>query len=99
MLVMKRFSLVVSETFRQTIISIVQDIRQVSSIYIFAVNNTNHKQLVKQCSKVKGVFTEITLVCKALKQAVQRCDYNSISISFVSTDSEATCSGIYYILS
>jgi hypothetical protein len=36
---------------------------------------------------LKGVYTDITSICEALEQAVQDCDQNSVSISFVkSTD-------------
>jgi tetratricopeptide (TPR) repeat protein len=32
---------------------------------------------------VKGVYTDITPICEALKQATQKCDQNLISISFI----------------
>ena len=32
---------------------------------------------------MKGVFTDITPICEALKQTPQDCDHNSVSISFV----------------
>jgi tetratricopeptide (TPR) repeat protein len=34
---------------------------------------------------VKGVYTDITPICEALKKAAQDCDHNSVSISFVKT--------------
>jgi hypothetical protein len=75
--------MIISGRFRQTIISIVQHIPQVSCIYIFDENNLQHEKWVKECSKVAGVYTDITHICEALKQATQECDYNSVSVSFV----------------
>jgi tetratricopeptide (TPR) repeat protein len=48
-----------------------------------------HEQWIKQWSKIKGVFTEITPICEALKQASQQCEQNAISISFVATGGDA----------
>jgi hypothetical protein len=38
-----------------------------------------------ESSKIKAIFTEISTLCGALKQAVQQCEQNVISISFVTT--------------
>ena len=77
--------MIVSGTFSQIIVPIVQDISQVSCVYIFCENKTQHEKWAQQWPKVKGVFTDITPICEALKQAAHDCDQNSVSISFVKT--------------
>ena len=77
--------MVISGELSQRIIPIVQDIPQVSCIYIFCENNLHYETWAKKWIKVKGVFTDIISICEALKQVVQVCDHNSISISFVKT--------------
>jgi hypothetical protein len=75
--------MIISAEFSQTIISIIQDIPQVSGIYIFRENNAQYKKWTKEWSKVSGVYTDITSICEALKQDTQDCDHNSASISCV----------------
>jgi tetratricopeptide (TPR) repeat protein len=67
----------------QTIVPIVHDVAQINCIYIFCKHKVRHEEWAKDCSKVKGVYTDITSICKALKRAAQDCDHNSVSISFV----------------
>jgi tetratricopeptide (TPR) repeat protein len=78
--------MLVSGTFSQIIVPIVQDMSQVRSIYIFS----DDEAWYEQWPKVKGVYTDITPICEALKKTVQDCDHNSISISFVKATDEAS---------
>jgi tetratricopeptide (TPR) repeat protein len=63
---------------------------QVDSIFIFCSNKKYHEQWVKDWSKIKGVFTEITSICEALKAAAQQCEHNATPISFMVTDGDDT---------
>lgn len=60
--------MIVSGTLCQTIVPIIQDISQVSSVYISCGNKA------QQWPKVKGIYTGITSICEAFKQAAQDCD-------------------------
>jgi tetratricopeptide (TPR) repeat protein len=75
--------IIVSETFSAAIIPIVEEMLQVSYVYIFCKNNCQDEQWALQWNKVKGVFTDITPICEAVKQATLLCDQNMVSISFV----------------
>ncbi len=75
--------MMVSGALSQIIVPIVQDILQVSSIYIFCGNKARHEKWSKQWPKVQGVYTDITPICEVLRQAARDCDHNSVSISFV----------------
>jgi tetratricopeptide (TPR) repeat protein len=79
-----------SDALGQTIVPVVHEMAQISTIYIFGQNKTRHEQLAQQWPKVKGVFTDITPICEALKEAVQECDQNTISMSFVATSDDTT---------
>ncbi len=39
---------------------------------------------------MKGVYTDIISICEALKQVVEDCDQNSVSISFVRSSNGAS---------
>jgi tetratricopeptide (TPR) repeat protein len=62
----------------------------VDSIFIFCDNNKHREQWTKDWSKIKGVFTEITPICEALKQAAQQCEQNAISISIMGTGGDVS---------
>ncbi len=75
--------MVISGEFSQIIFPIVQDIAQVSSVYILCENKVQFEQWAPQCSKIKGIYTDITSICETLQQAAHDCEQNSISISIV----------------
>src|SRR5271155_2540228 len=58
---------VISGEFNPSIISIIQDIVQVSCIYIFCKNNVPHEKWAKEWPKVADVYTDIAPICEALK--------------------------------
>jgi tetratricopeptide (TPR) repeat protein len=82
--------MICSGALGQTTVPLVHDKLQVSTIYIFCENTTWHEEWVKEWPKVKGLYTDITSICEALKQAAHDCDQNSVSISFIKTADGAT---------
>jgi tetratricopeptide (TPR) repeat protein len=86
----EKIFIIVSGIFTKGVVPIIQDISQVSSVYIFCGNKTSYDQWAQHWSKVKGVYTDITPICEALKLAAQDCDQNSVSISFLRTNDGAS---------
>lgn len=82
----KKAFIISSGALGQTVIPSVHDMAQVSTIYIFCGNKARHEQWTQQWPKIKGVFTEIKPICTALRKAVQECDQNTISMSFMTTN-------------
>ncbi|CAF1497392.1 unnamed protein product [Adineta steineri] len=78
--------MIVSGSLGKHIVPHVHHMSQVDTIFIFCNNQESHKQWAKEWSKIKGVFTEITRICEALKQAARQCEQNAISISFVASN-------------
>ncbi|CAF1458527.1 unnamed protein product [Adineta steineri] len=78
--------MIVSGSFGKHIVPHVHDLSQVDTIFIFCNNQEWHKQWAKEWPKIKGVFTDITSICEALKQAAQQCEQNAISISFMTSN-------------
>jgi tetratricopeptide (TPR) repeat protein len=66
------------------LVPLVHHISQIHSFYVFSDDEPQHQQWVQQWSKVKGLFNSMTSMCQTLKQDAQKCDQDSISISFVS---------------
>ncbi|CAF0819456.1 unnamed protein product [Adineta steineri] len=71
--------MIVSESLGYRVVPHVHDMSQVDTIFIFC----NNQEWVKEWPKIKGVFTDITSICEALKQAAHQCEQNAISISIV----------------
>jgi tetratricopeptide (TPR) repeat protein len=82
--------MIISGSLGQHIVSRVHKMSQVNSIFIFCDNKKYHEQWAKGWTKIKGVFTEITVICEALKQAAQECEHNATPISFMATDGNNT---------
>ncbi|CAF1301109.1 unnamed protein product, partial [Adineta steineri] len=69
--------------FGQHIVPRVHNMSQVDSIFIFCGNKKRHEQWAKDWPKIKGVFTDITLIREALKKTAHQCEQNAIPMSFV----------------
>ncbi|CAF0999565.1 unnamed protein product [Adineta steineri] len=78
--------MIISESLGKHIVPHMHDMIQVDTIFIFCNNQECDKPWTREWSKIKGVFTDITLICKALKQVTHQCERNAISISFVASD-------------
>jgi hypothetical protein len=74
--------MVISQALSQIIISIVQDIPQVTCVYIFCQTVVRHGKRTKLL-KVSGIYTDITAMCEAFRQDTRLYDHNSVSISVV----------------
>ncbi|CAF1211270.1 unnamed protein product [Adineta steineri] len=81
-----KICIIVSGSLGQHIVPHVHDMSQVDTIFILCNNQECHIQWAKQWPKIKGVFTDITSICEALKPAAQQCEQNAISISFVASN-------------
>jgi tetratricopeptide (TPR) repeat protein len=82
--------MIISAALCQQTISLIHDIAQLRSIFIFCASKTRHEQWIKTWSKIKGVFTEITPICDALKYTARQWEQNAISISFMSTSNNVS---------
>jgi tetratricopeptide (TPR) repeat protein len=82
--------MIISGSLGQHIVPRVHNMSQVDSIFIFCGNKKHHEQWVKDWAKIKGVFTEITPICEALKEAAQQCEHNATPISFMATGGDST---------
>ncbi|CAF0731532.1 unnamed protein product [Adineta steineri] len=78
--------MIVSGSLGKHIVPHVHHMSQVDTIFIFCSNREWHKQWAKEWPKIKGVFTDITPICEALKQTARQCEQNAISISFVASN-------------
>ncbi|CAF1248519.1 unnamed protein product [Adineta steineri] len=78
--------MIVSGSLGQQTVPHVHDMSQVDTIFIFCNNQECHIQWAKEWPKIKGVFTDITSICKALKQAAHQCEQNATSITFVASN-------------
>jgi len=82
--------MIISGLLGKHIVPRVHNMFQVDSIFIFCGDEEHHKQWVKDWSKIKGVFTEVSPICEALKKAAQQCEQNAMPISFVATGGGAS---------
>ncbi|CAF1237912.1 unnamed protein product [Adineta steineri] len=78
--------MIISRSLGQHIVPIVHNMSQVDSIFISYGNKKHHEQWIENWPKIKGVFTDITSICEALKSVAHQCEQNAIPISFVESN-------------
>jgi hypothetical protein len=86
---MKAF-LLLGDTFGQQIVPLIHNIPQLDGIYIFCDNPSGHEQWTKKWIKIKGVHTDIKLICEALHLAAKQYNQDPIAVSFVTMDKGAS---------
>jgi len=75
--------MIVACALSEQLISVIHEIPQLYSIYIFCEKNTQQKVLPGEWTKVKGLFTEIEPIYSSLKQDTRQCDHSLDFISLV----------------
>ncbi|CAF1332917.1 unnamed protein product [Rotaria sordida] len=78
--------MIVSGSLGQKIVPETEAMPQLESVYVFCSNQSYHEQWANKVPKIKGVYTKIEPICKALEIDRQRCDQAMISISFNGLD-------------
>ncbi|CAF1246083.1 unnamed protein product [Adineta ricciae] len=87
----EKIFMIISGDLVEHVVPALHDTPQLDSIFVFCGNQTLNEQWVSTWPKVKGVFTNIELICQSLKKAALRCDQNFIRISLVPpNDTSAT---------
>ena len=82
----EKISMIVSGLLGRLVVPDVENMTQIQSIDIFCGNKTVHEEWSDKISKVKGVYTEIELICKALQIDSKNCDRAMVSITFKGID-------------
>ena len=79
--------LIIDDTLGEQILPLIHDISQLSAVYIFCHQTSNHEQWTAGW-KVKGIGTEMASICESLEKIVQQINQNSIAVSFVEVNVE-----------
>ena len=78
--------MIVSGALGQQVVPEIAGKPQLEAIYVFCGNKAAHEQWASKISKVKGVYTDIKPICKALQIDRENCDRAMVSISFNGID-------------
>jgi hypothetical protein len=78
--------MIISRALCQETMPLIHDIVQLHTIFVICSNNNTDEQWANEWPKIRGVFTDISPICEALKHAAQSYEHDAISISFVATN-------------
>ena len=78
--------MIVSGSLGRQVVPEIENKPQLEAIYVFCGNKAAHEQWASKISKVKGVYTDIKSICKALQIDRENCDRAMVSISFNGID-------------
>ena len=79
--------LIISDSIDQLLISLIEDVPQLRSIYVFASKQPRHTSFTQRLQKMKGVFTQIDSICNAIKQDASHLMTDLTPFSIISTTS------------
>ncbi|CAF0841700.1 unnamed protein product [Adineta steineri] len=82
----KKACMIISGSLGQHFVPFVHNMFQIDSMFIFCGNKKHHEQWTKDWPKIKGIFTDVTPICEALKEAAHQCEQNAIPISFLGSN-------------
>ena len=77
--------MIISEVLCQQLVPNIHEISQLEAIFIYSSQQLQDEQWIRKWSKINGVHTSITTICRDLKQVMKRYDQDSIPMSFVAT--------------
>lgn len=75
--------LIFSDSLCEKVIPRIHHINQLYSIFVFDQKESKYEEWAKDWFKLKGIFIDIRLICKSIRQLAQHCDENSVMISGV----------------
>ena len=78
--------LIVSGSLGWQVVPEIESKPQLEAVYVFCGNKSAHEQWANKITKVKGVYTDIKPICKALQIDRENCDRAMISITFNGVD-------------
>ena len=78
--------MIVSGALGRQVVPEIENKPQLEAIYVFCGNKAAHEQWASKISKVKGVYTDIKPICKALQIDRENCDLAMLAISFKGID-------------
>ena len=78
--------MIVSGSLGRQVVAEIESKPQLEAIYVFCGNKAAHEQWASKISKVKGVYTDIKPICKALQIDRENCDRAMVSITFNGID-------------
>lgn len=79
----QKIFLIMSDDLDQQLISLIHDISQLYSIYIFCEEKSEHEICIHDWKKIRGGFIRIEDICYVLKQDIKQCEHDLASISIV----------------
>ena len=76
-------------SFAQDLVPIIHPMHNVHGIFIFSDEKKQHELWIKEYDKVKGVYTEIEALLKAVQQVTKQCNQDLMPISFFPSSDDA----------
>lgn len=84
--------LIVSGSFGEKIMSIIQNLKQLDTVYVFCSDKEKHEGWATKYRKVKGVFNDILPLCEMLKKNTRKTEHDSIGFDVVAKSDTSSSS-------
>ncbi|CAF0799307.1 unnamed protein product [Adineta steineri] len=82
----EKVCVIVSGPLCQRLVPEIHDRLHIDSIYIYCDDRKPYKKWAQNWKKIKGIFSNTVPICEYLKQSVQKCEHNAISMNYMPTN-------------
>jgi tetratricopeptide (TPR) repeat protein len=86
----KKAFVIISGPLARQLVPNIHSMPQLDAIYIFCENKFQLEQWAKEWTKVKGVHTDLMLICQSLQHAVRQANQDSIVVRFGTVNENAS---------
>jgi len=82
----EKIFLIVSDTFGQQIVSLITNLDQIDSVYVYCKERGKNEKWALKEKKIKGVFTKIEPIYDAFRRDIRQCEDDLIPFSILSSN-------------
>ncbi|CAF1330819.1 unnamed protein product [Rotaria sordida] len=81
----EKIFLIISGLLGRKLVSIINNLCQIDSIYVYCDNKVRHEKWADQEKKIKGVFQNIEPIYDAIRRDIRQCEDDLISFNILSS--------------
>jgi len=81
----EKIFLIVSGSLGEKTVSLVNNLHQIDSIYVYCDNKSKHEKWANKEKKIKGIFTKFEPIYDALRRDIRQCEDDLIPFSILSS--------------
>jgi len=80
--------LIISGEISEEVVPFIHNFDQLKYIFIIQINQNKNYFWTKTYSKIRGVYTDISIVCDVIRELPKKCEQNTLSFNLLNTSND-----------